>query len=147
MFPAIPSVGNPCVENRCSACCHDTEMLLTDADMTRLAALRPGETFWVEADGFRHLRTRDAPPVAGMTGRPCWFLNPTGRCTVHDDRPEGCRLYPAILDVDADAVALDEEHCPHTDGFRLPTATQDAVRRLVERLEREADMRTRGSKE
>ena len=37
---------------------------------------------------------------------------------------------------------LDADHCPHTDGFRLPTSTQEAIRSLAERLYAERDART-----
>ena len=141
-LPAIPTIGDgPCLANGCSACCHDTEMLLSEADILRIS-VHETEPFWHEDDGYLVLRTRDGPPVAGHRGRPCWFLTDNGRCRIHDWRPEGCRLYPAILDADRGRARLDDEHCPHTDGFRLPRATDDAVRRLVDRLERERDSRS-----
>lgn len=138
VLPSVPARGNPCLDNACSACCHEIEMLLTEDDLARLVALRPGEDFWFRADdGFLQLRTRDGPSAMPGAGRPCWFLSPEGRCTVHDWRPEGCRLYPAAWDEGLRAAALDEDYCPHTDGFLLPRATEDAVRRLADRLEAE----------
>lgn len=138
-LPAIPVRGAmPCLERRCSACCHDTEMLLTDGDVARIAALRPGLDFWFTAeDGFRQLRTRDGPAAPGGVGRPCVFLSQDGLCGIHDARPEGCRLYPAVWDLERGAAELDAEHCPHTDGFVLAPATRDAARRLAMRLEQE----------
>lgn len=146
-LPAIPVRGAmPCLERRCSACCHDTEMLLTDDDIARISALRPGLDFWFTADdGFRQLRTRDSPAAVGGTGRPCVFLNPEGTCGIHPDRPEGCRLYPAMWDMEAQVAGLDAEHCPHTDGFLLAPATRDATRRLAARLEAELARRARGT--
>lgn len=141
-MPPLPSLptrgGNPCLENGCSACCHDIEMLLTEEDLARLRALRPGEDFWTEADdGYVQLRTRDGPAAAGGEGAPCWFLGDDGRCTVHEDRPVGCRLYPAVWDEGLREAVLDADYCPHTDGFRLPRAFHDATRRLAERLANE----------
>lgn len=98
-------------------------MLLTNADAERL----PSEGY-EQVDGYVQLRTQDAP------GNPCFFLE-NGRCSVYDDRPEGCRLYPAVTD--GETVFLDAEHCPHTAEFPLPRATQDAVLRLAARLEQE----------
>lgn len=140
-LPAIPFVGPepPCLRHGCSACCHDTEMLLTEADVARIAAARPGVDFhFLADDGYLQLRTRDGPPSKGGTGRPCVFLNPEGLCSIHDLRPEGCRLYPALWSDDVRRAELDAEGCPHTGGFLLPQATADAVRRLADRLHREA---------
>jgi len=145
-LPSIPFAGatDPCSRHGCSACCHDIEMILTDADLARLRAARPDEDFWFLADDeYLQLRTRDGPPAAGGEGRPCWFLEPTGRCGVWADRPEGCRLYPAFYDETIREAALDLDYCPHTEDFRLPRAVHDAVRRLGQRLQAERDHRTR----
>jgi Fe-S-cluster containining protein len=147
VLPALPVRGatNPCLAHACSACCHDIEMVLTEADLARLRRVRPDEDFWFQAeDGFLQLRTRDGPPARGGEGRPCWFLTGDGRCGVHDDRPEGCRLYPAFFDEEVRRAALDDLYCPHTDGFQLPRAHADAVARLALRLEAERRGRTRG---
>ena len=142
-LPQVPAKGaSPCLANRCSACCHDTEMLLTEDDVARLSAARPGLTFHVRLpDGYLQLRTRDAPAVRGMRGKPCVFLDDVGKCSVHEQRPEGCRLYPAMWDEDAGRAVLDGDGCPYTSGFVLPQATQDAVRRLAGRLHAERDAR------
>lgn len=139
-LPVIPvKAGVPCIERGCSQCCHDIEMLLTEDDLRRLARARPGEDFWFRADdGYLQLKTRAGPPAAGSPGgRPCWFLRDDGRCGVHDERPEGCRLYPAVWADELRGAELDADYCPHTDGFLLPTATADAVRRLAKRLQAE----------
>lgn len=146
--PRLPEIrvkrDLPCLTKSCSACCHDTEMLLTEADVLRIAVARPGEDFAFRTDdGFLQLRTRDGPPAPGMSGRPCTFLDGAGRCTIHEARPEGCRLYPAVWDADHDRVHLDDDYCPHTTDFLLPPATIDAVRRLADRLLSERDRRAR----
>lgn len=138
-LPQIPVKGAvPCIEFQCSLCCHDIEMLLTDDDLRRLAKARPGEDFWFQADdGYLQLKTRDGPPARGGAGRPCHFLGADGLCSVHEVRPEGCRLYPAVWAEDLRAAELDEDYCPHTDGFLLPPRTADAVKRLADRLQAE----------
>lgn len=139
-LPSIPSKGQdpPCLTRNCSACCHDIEMLLTEDDLGRLARARPGEDFWFRADdGYLQLKTRDGPPGRGGEGRPCVFLRLDGLCGVHDVRPEGCRLYPAVWAEDLRAAELDADYCPYTDGFLLPQATADAVQRLATRLQAE----------
>lgn len=138
-LPAIPVKGaNPCVANGCSRCCHDIEMILTEADVTRLRAARPGVDFFFRAeDGYLQLRTRNGPPARGGEGRPCVFLAADGRCGVHDIRPEGCRLYPAVWADDLRDAELDDIYCPHTDGFLLDSPTRQAARALALRLEAE----------
>ncbi len=146
LLPALPLSGakNPCLSNGCSVCCHDTEMLLTESDVARIAGAHPKLAFFFAADdGYLQLRTRDGPPANGGTGAPCIFLDAKGKCTIHDIRPEGCRLYPALWSDDVRAAELDKEHCPHTDGFALPTAMQDHVHRLAERLRHERRRRQR----
>lgn len=146
VLPSIPAKGAmPCIEKGCSLCCHDIEMLLTDDDLRRLSRGRPGEDFWFQADdGYLQLKTRDGPPGRGGAGRPCVFLGADGLCGVHDLRPEGCRLYPAIWADELRAAELDADYCPHTDGFLLPQATADAVKRLATRLQDERKRRLSG---
>jgi uncharacterized protein len=143
-LPSIPVKGAmPCIEKACSACCHDIEMLLTNDDLARIKARRPDEDFYFLADdGYLQLRTRSGPAARGGQGKPCHFLNPDGRCDIHDVRPEGCRLYPAMWVVEARTAELDADYCPHTDGFLLPPATADATRRLAKRLQDEQRART-----
>ena len=143
------------MEHGCSACCHDVEMLLTEADLERIRAEHPDRDFFFRAeDGFLQLRTRNGlpasgawggdgtgPPPGGESPRPCIFLEASGACGIHAIRPEGCRLYPAVWDEGLRAAALDADYCPHTDGFLLPKSTEDAVRRLADRLESERQKR------
>jgi uncharacterized protein len=137
----------PCIERQCSLCCHDIEMLLTDDDLRRLSRARPGEDFWFKADdGYLQLKTRDGPAARGGAGRPCHFLGADGLCTVHEVRPEGCRLYPAVWAEDLRAAELDSDYCPHTDGFLLPPRTADAVKRLADRLQAERRRRASSQK-
>jgi len=143
------------MEHQCSACCHDIEMLLTASDLARIQAARPGMDFFFRADdGYLQLRTRDPPAAQGAWGgkdpdpatvttqpRPCIFLDPSGACSIHDIRPEGCRLYPAVWDEGLRDAELDDMYCAHTDGFALPRATRDAVGRLAKRLQAEQQAR------
>lgn len=145
-LPAIPLAGaaSPCLANACTACCHDTEMLLTEADVARLRAQHPGVDFAFEArDGYVQLRTRAAPSLPGMAGKPCVFLGTDGNCSTWATRPEGCRLYPALWDDATGTAVLDTRHCPHTGGFVLDGAAQAAVGALAERLHKERDARVR----
>ncbi len=113
-------------------------MLLTDADAHRMAAAGQTDGWFEAEDGYLQLKLRDAPPVKGHHGKPCWFLDTEGRCTIRDIRPQGCRIYPAVWD---GRPTLDAEHCPHTNRFQLPRWAARALRELVDQLEAERDAR------
>lgn len=155
-LPALPVVGSapPCDTEPCSQCCHDIEMLLTEDDVSRLALAVAdnkelaeqqraiGPWHFEAEDGYLQLHVRPGNPSKGSDGgAPCWFLGDDGRCRVWKDRPEGCRLYPAVWDDGIRAAVLDADYCPHTDGFELPPAMDDATRSLALRLESERNAR------
>ncbi len=70
----------------------------------------------------------------------CSFLTREGRCQVQDEKPEGCRLYPFILDEGSGRVFRDDL-CPHRAEFEPPAGFEDNVLELVGRMEREAAAR------
>lgn len=138
LFVIGPPAASPCVRNACTACCRDTNMPLTLADIDRLTAAghRLGEFSVAEADGWVRLRNLD--------DHRCFFLSAEGRCRVHDDKPEGCRLYPFILDEGSGRVFRDD-FCPHRAQFRPPPGVEASVTELVGRLESEAARRRGGA--
>ena len=101
-------------------------MPLTREDIERLSALgHDAEAFSIKGDdGFTLLANVD---------RRCYFLDPEGRCTEYEERPEGCRLYPLVLDEEMSEFALDRL-CPHADGVRPSEAHREALLQLLERL-------------
>lgn len=124
------SRGNPCFEHECHICCLETRMTLTEADRERLEAAGCRDFFFVNDDHDLQLHNVDGH---------CIFLV-DGRCSVHGDRPEGCRLYPLILDLSVDRVILDA-FCPWAKDF---TFTQDdtvQLRRSVTEEESESRIR------
>lgn len=128
---------SPCVTHGCSECCHETEMLLSEADLARLEGLgnaRDAFSF-VDGDGFAVLRNVDGPE--GERPR-CFFLK-EGQCSVYEHRPEGCRSYPIILNERRRAIR--DEDCPHRSEFPRPPATQRRLMALYQRIEREAQAR------
>jgi Fe-S-cluster containining protein len=124
---------SPCRELQCSACCVETAMTLTEADVRRLRA-RGHTGFWRQtASGDLQLLNR--------SGR-CVFLTAHG-CSVYDDRPEGCRLYPLVLDTGRDVVRHDG-FCPVADRFPISAHAAAQLRRSVETEAREAARRMAG---
>lgn len=130
MLPESLTYGgdeSPCVKHACRACCMDTQMPLTQADITRLtkASGKQPAQFTVQEH-------REPPRLANTDGH-CVFLGETG-CTVYAARPTGCRIYPLVLDPDLGRGVLDEE-CPHTKEFRIRPRDRAALMGLVKTLD------------
>jgi Fe-S-cluster containining protein len=121
---------NPCFANDCHRCCLDTRMTLTEADRDRLEAAGCRGFFFVNNDGDLQLVNVDGH---------CIFLV-DGRCSVHVDRPEGCRLYPLILDLSVNRVVLDA-FCPWAKDFTFTEDDTVQLRRSVTDEERENRIR------
>jgi Fe-S-cluster containining protein len=105
-------------------------MTLTERDVSRLEAAGFRGFCREAASGELRLRNRD--------GR-CVLLG-GGRCRAYDARPEGCRLYPLVLDLDDDRVVL-HTFCPHRREFRFEPEDERRLRRSVEQDERESERR------
>lgn len=124
----VDTVEAPCQVEGCHECCLETEMPLTRADVLRLEAMGydPG-AFTVVEDGFTFLANVDSR---------CFFLDIDGQCRVYPHRPEGCRLYPLILDEDMSQFKLDHM-CPHRSAVALVEGHRTALMELLDRLARE----------
>ena len=72
----------------------------------------------------------------------CIFLV-DGRCSVRDDRPGGCRLYPLILDLSVDRVVLDAV-CPWAGEFSFSQDDEVELRDSITDEAREARLRAAG---
>jgi Fe-S-cluster containining protein len=129
--PGAPRADIPCIANKCTKCCRETQMPLSLGDIDRLSALghRLAEFSVANADGSIRLRNR--------ADGACFFLEPSGRCGVNSVKPEGCRLYPFIWDEDARKTIRDD-YCPYTEEFVPPPDVDAKVRELIGRLESES---------
>ena len=126
--PDGPAADAPCRREGCSHCCQGTEMPLTKEDVSRISNLGFGpEQFIHDVEGWLQLRNTE--------GGHCIFLR-FGLCSIYPDRPEGCRLYPIVFDVDGNEAVLDPD-CPHRRGFGLSAGRGRVVRSLADRLGRE----------
>jgi uncharacterized protein len=107
-------------------------MLLLDEDVKRIAGLGYEEQFFAEeSEGFKVLKNSRA-------GR-CVFHDGT-RCTIYENRPKGCKLYPIIFDEDS-MSAVKDHFCPYRDEFVLSAKANRELsavypQLLAERLER-----------
>ncbi len=123
---------DPCARHGCHVCCLETRMTLTEADVGRL----DGAGF----KNFAHVNGDGDLELENHAGR-CVFLN-AGRCDAYAVRPEGCQLYPLILDLRNDRVIKDEL-CPHRGDFPILSDHADRLRRSVEKEWTEAGHRRR----
>jgi uncharacterized protein len=87
--------------SNCGVCCTETEMLLCKKDIGRLERRGFSRNQFVSFDkkGYATLKNREGY---------CFFYDAKNRrCTVYEDRPSGCRVYPVILDEET-GIILDE---------------------------------------
>ncbi len=108
-------------------------MPLSSSDILRIRDLDYSDDFFiVKRNGERRLKN--------STGR-CVFHN--GQlCTIYNDRPEGCRIYPVIFDVYKGKAVLDGD-CPHHGKFQITSSISREVIKLVRKLEVERNGRLR----
>ena len=121
--------------SNCGICCTETEMLLSDKDITRLIKKGFNKGFFVKFDkeGYSYLKNRQ-----GF----CVFFEPKqSRCNVYADRPLGCQVYPVI--VDEDKIILDKL-CPEIDSIseEEKDLKGKTVIRLLQKIDAEAARKT-----
>ena len=128
-------MGNICKTHACVKCCYNTEMLLLDEDVRRISELGYAEDFFskVTPDGFKLLKN-------GKEGR-CVFHDGTN-CTIYDNRPKGCKLYPIIFN-EASMSAVKDDFCPFRAEFKLSTKAKMELSNIYPRLLSESSDRIR----
>jgi len=115
---------NPCRAIRCTACCQYTNMLLTKEDIARIEALgHPAASF--QQQGTLGIQLKN------VNGH-CVFLS-AGQCTIYNCRPQGCTLYPIVLDRTT-GEAIRDDTCPRYQEFPLTKETRRRLRRLIQTL-------------
>lgn len=138
----------------CGNCCRETVVLLTDADVVRIAegtGKAPREfvrffgpdtvemgsrhPLWVRFDGGR------AVMALKWQGGHCIFLDSDNRCSIYDHRPVTCREHPfnvTLSDTGAvERISLSRVvKCPHDWDGR---ASLNAIRSVVRWNERQSD--------
>lgn len=124
----------PCARHACAACCYDTEMPLTTDDVARLVALGHKREDFVayNSEGVATLKTVASEPV-GEQGKPCFFLR-ENRCSVYADRPQGCHIYPLVMN--ERGRILRDEDCPHREEFPMDPSAKRRIQRVLSNLER-----------
>jgi hypothetical protein len=110
-------------------------MLLAIKDIKRLERKGFVKDFFVEIDkrGYAVLKNQDGY---------CVFYDLGGhKCSVYDDRPSGCRVYPVILD-EEEGIVLDEicNSCSSIDIDEKKIKGKKVIK-LLEKIDSEADVR------
>jgi Fe-S-cluster containining protein len=110
-------------------------MILTKKDIQTIQKLGYAFDFFVQEEN-RWLQLKN------HQGR-CVFHNGT-ICTIYDQRPKGCMLYPIVYNKDFQKAILDSD-CPQRQCFKLTKEKSVDLHRLIrmleeERAERKKDM-------
>ena len=118
---------NCCLETKCNLCCIGTNMILSYRDIEIIQKLEYDYHFFVrERNGWLQLKNNN--------GR-CVFHNGTW-CTIYDQRPEGCTLYPVVYDMHNRCAILDSD-CPQRHCFSLSETKAQQLTALIHILEKE----------
>jgi Fe-S-cluster containining protein len=125
----------PCLQRACSVCCRETEMPLSITDVERIVEVSGMEVeeFSHIVDGLRILRNDEKTRACIFLITDSAELTAPGTCSIHADRPTGCRCYPLVLD-ETDEAYLDEV-CPHRDEFpAIPNLLEEMLLKLDREL-------------
>jgi uncharacterized protein len=118
--------------SNCGVCCTETEMLLCKRDIKRLENKGFSQNQFVSYDeqGYATLKNRDGY---------CVFYDlKNRRCSVYEDRPSGCRVYPVILDEDTGIILDDICEARNTISDGEKSRKGKKVIRLLEVIDAEA---------
>ncbi len=116
-----------CIDYKCIQCCLDTNMPLSHQDIDRIKRLGFDTNFFVTGrEGWLQLKNQD--------GR-CVFHSSI-MCTIYENRPDGCRLYPIIYDKDKKQALFDKD-CPQRDKFHMSKSITKQLYDLVSKIESE----------
>jgi len=118
--------------SNCGVCCTETEMLLSEEDIQRLAKRGFSKSYFVKFDeqGYAQLKNR---------GGYCVFYDSKKhQCVVYLDRPMGCQVYPVILDEDKGIVLDNLCKCRETITQKEKKEKGKKVLKLLEIIDHEA---------
>jgi len=100
-------------------------MLLLDEDVRRIVGLGFKEQFFASgSDGYRVLKNSSAGRCVFHDGK---------QCTIYENRPEGCKLYPVVFDENL-MLPMKDELCPYRDEFAVSWKTKVKLRETYQML-------------
>ena len=104
---------NKCID--CGNCCKQTEMILSERD---ILCILKDTSLNLNREDFILKSTEGHYQLKNISGY-CFFLKKdTKICRIYELRPQGCRFYPLIYDLDYRKCIYDKD-CPRTDLFNL----------------------------
>ena len=98
-----------CEKYDCSYCCHDREVILTHEDVTKLLTMGHYEQVFARPSRHGH----NLKELIFERGD-CIFLK-SGRCSVYENRPTACRIFPFTYDENGGSV---DPACPNGNEFK-----------------------------
>jgi uncharacterized protein len=100
-------------------------MMLLEEDVKRIVGLGYKEDFFATmSDGFKVLLNSSAGRCVFHDGK---------HCTIYENRPGGCRLYPVILDEEL-MLPVRDELCPYRSEFKLASKERRELTGVYRRL-------------
>ena len=102
-------------------------MILAQEDISRITNLGYNrEDFcYQDDDGFFKLKNINDE---------CFFLK-ENKCIIYDNRPQGCRFYPIIFDIDSNKAIIDPD-CPLQEKIASKTVSlfEKDLRKFIRKL-------------
>jgi hypothetical protein len=106
-------------------------MILSSDDIKKIEGLGFKKDFFVvQKDGWLMIKNHD--------GR-CVFHDGS-KCTIYENRPIGCKLYPVIFDKDKSCAVFDMD-CPHRNCFEMSDSIINELYAVVRKVEYEKSKR------
>jgi Fe-S-cluster containining protein len=124
-------LGGICSDFSCAKCCFDTKMLLSLGEIEKIVNLGfSKDDFCYLVDGLYQLKN--------INGQ-CFFLK-DNQCQIYRQRPQGCRYYPIIFDLDQNKAILDDL-CPliNTISEKTVASFSSELRKFTQKLLRESE--------
>lgn len=118
--------------SNCGVCCTETEMVLCKKDIKSLEKRGFNQSQFINFDknGYAVLKNQDGY---------CVFYDLKNRkCSVYEDRPKGCRVYPVILEEETGVIIDDICQSRNTITLEEKKIKGEKVIRLLEIIDAEA---------
>lgn len=104
------------MENKCEncgKCCLDTEMILSHQDIELIKISYPNN---IRKQDFAFKNKNEQFQLKNIEGHCVFFNHYSKNCNIYKFRPQGCRFYPLIFNINEKKCKLDED-CPRTNLF------------------------------
>lgn len=97
----------------CGKCYLETEMILSSED---IKLIKKNSIDNIREGDFVFKNNNEHFQLKNIEGHCIFFKNSSKKCKIYKFRPQGCRFYPLIYDMNKKKCILDED-CPRTNLF------------------------------